>query len=267
MLSVIPLRVYAVITGLLVVIPAAFVWAAEVLDGPAVAGSARHAEPKPLARTERRPPRLPDDGVEVDSFASSSTPVPAAAEPLAAPAPTALRQPAIPLAAPGSTLPPGPPRDALEEGGPPAASATQHVLGTSSAQPLPLPEAAPPAPARLACGTTTCAPGEVCCSPACDRCSASLEQCARQTCGTTSFPGATRCGKNTCNVGEYCCNRGCGLCAVNGSTCSDAGCDDEAPTYPISQICGMNTCSVGLVCCDATCGLCAPLEQCGIVHC
>jgi hypothetical protein len=258
MFSVIPSRIPPIATALAFVVlgPLAAFGASRLLF-PAVPNPSTGPEPSPrvvrefivlpppapveksqVVRAEVEPlPEAPGSGQDAPMRPSSFAPAPWDGERLAR---------TIASASPGPPLPA--PRDI--------------VLPPVSPKPAPPPLGSP----RVACGTTTCAPGETCCSPACGICDAPGVACTRQDCGSASYPSSPTCGANTCNVGEACCNPSCGICTRPGATCSQTKCDD-GPTVPFSPACGMNTCNIGLVCCDANCGLCAPVSECARLHC
>jgi hypothetical protein len=220
--------------------------------------------PKPAAQTEASPPSAAREPVVTQAPATSKSWPLSQAERPSPPIPTespedsprrfmsvatstSIREPValnVPAAAPPTSAPPS----------------VVPVVATSA------PPSNPPTPPRVACGATTCAPGDVCCNSTCGICTSPGQTCTRQNCGAGASATSAPCGHNTCNVGEVCCNPSCGICAAPGATCSQARCDD-GPTLPFSQTCGMNTCNVGTVCCDASCGLCAPVAECAHLHC
>src|SRR5262245_50613762 len=57
-------------------------------------------------------------------------------------------------------------------------------------------------PAGVACGSATCAAGEVCCNESCGICTPPDGACIEIACD----PGMTPCGPNMCGAGEFCCN-------------------------------------------------------------
>lgn len=109
----------------------------------------------------------------------------------------------------------------------------------------------------VACGNTTCAPGQVCC-PGCEpgTGSCSVGGCPGFACPQDAG-GGTPCGDNVCPAGQSCCDHCTGACvsSLSGAFCPDDNdpnhaCGDAGPCAQQGESCLTTGCCVGYQCCS-----------------